>query len=58
MDLSGQVANIVMPGILSEICYRFNRRFWEKEFFDRLVHACVPTGAITYSELVSTEEKP
>ena len=37
---------------LHEICYRFNRRFWEKELFDRLITACVSTDTITYDELV------
>lgn len=37
---------------LSEICYRFNRRFWEMELFDRLIQACVMTETITYDELV------
>ncbi len=36
---------------LSEICYRFNRRFWEKELFDRLVTACASTGTLTYHQL-------
>ena len=30
-----------LQAYLSEICYRFNRRFWGKELFDRLVRACV-----------------
>jgi len=37
---------------LSEICYRFNRRFWEKKLFDRIVQACVSTDTLTYAELV------
>lgn len=36
---------------LSEICYRFNRRFWEKELFDRLVQACISAQTITYGQL-------
>jgi transposase-like protein len=36
---------------LSEFCYRFNRRFWEKEMFDRLLTACLNCNTITYSEL-------
>ena len=36
---------------LPEFCYRFNRRFWESELFDRLLNACVNTTTITYSEL-------
>ena len=41
-----------LQGYLNEICYRFNRRFWEKELFDRLVQACVSAKTITYNELV------
>ena len=41
---------------LSEICYRFNRRFWERELFDRLIKACVSTETITYPQLVSNEK--
>jgi hypothetical protein len=40
-----------LQAYLSEICYRFNRRYWERELFDRLVTACVSTNTITYSEL-------
>jgi len=40
-----------LQSYLGEICYRFNRRFWEKELFDRLIRACVSTGTITYDEL-------
>jgi transposase-like protein len=43
-----------LQSYLSEICYRFNRRFWEKELFDRLIKACVTTESITYSQLVRT----
>lgn len=37
---------------LSEVCYRFNRRFWENELFDRLVTACCSTDTIAYGQLV------
>jgi transposase-like protein len=43
-----------LQSYLSEICYRFNRRFWERELFDRLIKACVSTQTITYSELIKT----
>ena len=36
---------------LSEYCYRFNRRFWENQLFDRLLTACSLSPTITYSEL-------
>lgn len=46
-----------LQGYLSEICYRFNRRFWEKELFDRLIKACVMTETITYRSLVERKSK-
>jgi hypothetical protein len=42
-----------LQSYLSEICYRFNRRFWEKELFDRLVQACISTKTITHDQLIS-----
>ncbi|MCK4829280.1 IS1595 family transposase [bacterium] len=45
-----------LQSYLSEICYRFNRRFWEKELFDRLIKACVSTETMTYSQLVKTKK--
>ena len=42
-----------LQSYLSEICFRFNRRFWEKELFDRLVNACISTETITHDRLVS-----
>jgi hypothetical protein len=41
-----------LQSYLSEVCYRFNRRFWERELFDRLIKACVSTETVTYSHLV------
>lgn len=41
-----------LQAYLSEICYRFNRRYWERELFDRLVMACTSTKTITYNELI------
>jgi transposase-like protein len=41
-----------LQAYLSEIAYRFNRRFWEKELFDRLIQACVRSETITYDKLV------
>lgn len=40
-----------LQSYLSEVCYRFNRRFWEKELFDRLVQACISSETITYKGL-------
>jgi len=36
---------------LDEFCYRFNRRFWPSQGFDRLLLACSRTGTVTYAEL-------
>ena len=36
---------------LDEFCYRFNRRFWPGQAFDRLLLACSNAKAITYAEL-------
>ena len=38
---------------LDEYCYRFNRRLWEDEIFDRLVTACATSRGLTYSELTA-----
>jgi len=37
---------------LDEFCYRFNRRFFPKGIFPRLVNACLSAGKITFDELV------
>jgi hypothetical protein len=42
-----------LQAYLAEVCYRFNRRFWEKELFDRLVQACISTETVTYAELIN-----
>jgi len=46
-----------LQAYLSEVCYRFNRRFWEMELFvfDRLVKACVMTGTVTYHQLTKKD---
>jgi transposase-like protein len=44
-----------LQSYLNEIAYRFNRRYWERELFDRLVQACVTAETITYKELVHKE---
>lgn len=36
---------------LSEFCYRFNRRFWENQMFDRILDACLNCKTITFAEL-------
>lgn len=36
---------------LDEFCYRFNRRKFAQEGFNRLLHSCLVTTTITYAEL-------
>lgn len=36
---------------LAEYCYRFNRRYWEEQLFDRLLTACSLSMAVTFAEL-------
>ena len=36
---------------LSEYIYRFNRRFWESQLFDRLLFACINCKKISLAEL-------
>ncbi len=38
---------------LSEFSWRFSRRFWEGELFDRLLWACLSSRAITRAELAA-----
>ena len=45
-----------LQAYLSEITYRFNRRFWEKELFDRLIQACVSAETITYKRLTKKDQ--
>jgi hypothetical protein len=45
-----------LQAYLSEIAYRFNRRFWEKELFDRLIQACVTAETITYRRLTGRKK--
>jgi hypothetical protein len=47
-----------LQAYLYEITYRFNRRFWKKELFDRLIQACVSAETITYKKLVHPNEEP
>jgi transposase-like protein len=37
---------------LDEICYRFSRRFFKGELFNRALRACVMAGIIAYSEVL------
>lgn len=36
---------------LDEFCYRFNRRTWQGQLFDRLITACAKSKGLTYAEL-------
>jgi len=38
---------------LSEICYRFNRRFWKGQTFHRLLRACVMAESIKRVDLLA-----
>jgi transposase-like protein len=36
---------------LAEFSYRFNRRYWDSQLFNRTVVACVSTATVTFAEL-------
>lgn len=36
---------------LSEFAYRFNRRYWPEQIFDRLLYACIHADPVTLREL-------
>ncbi|MGA2141449.1 MAG: IS1595 family transposase [Brevinematales bacterium] len=40
-----------LQSYLDEFSYRFNRRFWEGQLFNRLIAACVDCETITYKDL-------
>ncbi len=40
-----------LQSYLDEYCYRFNRRFWENQLFNRLLTACIDCETIIYGEL-------
>ncbi|MCX5893327.1 MAG: IS1595 family transposase, partial [Deltaproteobacteria bacterium] len=40
-----------LPRYLGEFCYRFNRRFWEPQMFNRMITACLNAQTVTFSEL-------
>jgi transposase-like protein len=42
-----------LQAYLDEFCYRFNRRKWPEQLFDRLLKACVSTMTITFAELTA-----
>jgi hypothetical protein len=37
--------------VAGEFCYRFNRRFWEPQMFNRMITACLNAQTVTFSEL-------
>jgi transposase-like protein len=41
-----------LQSYLDEFCYRFNRRFWEPQLFNRLLNACLISKSVTYAELM------
>lgn len=40
-----------LQAYLDEFCYRFNRRKWHPQLFNRLLHACVNGPIVTYAEV-------
>lgn len=42
-----------LQSYLDEYCYRFNRRKFKGQLFNRLLSACVSTCTVTYDELVA-----
>ena len=45
------VSNKHLHYYLAEFCYRFNRRFWQEQLFDRMINACLNTNTISLAEL-------
>ena len=43
-----------LQGYISEVCYRFDRGFWEREAFHRLLYAYTSTATITRDDLMET----
>lgn len=42
-----------LQAYLNEFCYRFNRRHFKGELFNRLLKSCVSTSTITFTELMA-----
>ena len=38
---------------LDEFCFRFNRRWFSGELFNRIVNACITSSKFTYTELTT-----
>ena len=45
------VSHKYLQRYLDEFCYRFNRRYWPSQLFNRLLKAALVTPAVTYAEL-------
>ena len=45
------VSHKYLQRYLDECCYRFNRRYWPSQLFNRLLKAALLTPAVTYAEL-------
>jgi len=41
-----------LQSYLAEYCYRFNRRIFKGELFNRLINCCLNTKTVTYPELI------
>lgn len=41
-----------LSAYLAEYCYRFNRRFWQDQLFNRLLYASAHGDPVTYTELI------
>jgi len=42
---------------LSEACYRFNRRYWGQQLFNRLLFACTVGSPITRNQLLAPSDR-
>jgi hypothetical protein len=40
-----------LPRYLAQFCYRFNRRSWETQMFNRMLQAYLNTSTITFSQI-------
>jgi transposase-like protein len=45
-----------LQSYLSEVCYRFNRCFWGRQAFHRLLFACASTTALTRDQLMAEKK--
>lgn len=61
ITISKTMIILKMPiDITQEACYRFNRRYWGHQLFDRLLFACTLGKPITRDRLlaISAEKHP